>query len=261
MFSRELINSLGSITPIGLESIGGVRLMNRTETKYVFSAGKLSDLVNLLDGRYKVLEIENAKILPYHTTYFDTEDHLFYNQHVRGELERHKIRYRKYELSDTSFLEIKKRNNKNRTIKWRIENRQNNNSFDEPALFLIRNRLPVNPSLLKPVLYNRFNRITLIGLESHERITIDSSITFSEPENGMHAEMPFLAIVELKRAGHSHDSCFKSLIKQLDVHPSGFSKYCIGSAILNNSLKRNMVKPKLLLLKKIENEYISTYCN
>ena len=73
--------------------------------------------------------------------------------------------------------------------------------------------------------------------------------------------MPYLAIVELKKEGYSEYSDFKNLIRQLNIYPTGFSKYCMGSAILNDSLKKNMIKPKLLLLNKIKNEHTWDSCN
>jgi hypothetical protein len=261
MHSDEIINALSSLDPIGLEAMGSVKLMNRFDTKYLFSVRKLADLIYHLDGKYKVLDIGSLRVFPYHTTYMDTTDYLFYNQHVRGELERHKIRYRKYESTGNSFLEIKRKTNKRRTIKWRIENKLLSGSFDDQAITFISEHLSVNSLMVKPVLINRFTRATLIGLESKERITIDYNISFSEPNNGIQAEMPYLTIVELKKEGYSPSSPFNNLIKQLNIYPTGFSKYCTGNAILNDVLRRNRIKPKLLLLNKIENEYIRSYCN
>ena len=254
-----IINAISSLDPIGLDAIGSVRFMNRFDTKYVFSIKKIGDLISILDGKYKVLHINNLRTFPYHTTYFDTPDYMFYYQHLRGELERNKIRYRKYENTGTSFLEIKKKTNKRRTIKWRILNKHSPGSFDDPAVDFIREYLPINLTLLKPVLINRFTRTTLIGLESNERITLDYNISFSETANGEQTELPYLAVVELKKEGFSRCSLFNNLIKQLNIHPTGFSKYCIGNAILNDFLRKNMIKPKLLLLNKIENKYHRSY--
>ena len=120
MHSGEIIKALSSLNPIGLEEIGCLKLMSRFDTKYLFSVRKLSDLIDHLEGKYKVLEIGNLRVFPYHTTYMDTPDYLFYNQHVRGELGRHKIRYRIYESTGDSFLEVKKKTNKRRTIKYRL---------------------------------------------------------------------------------------------------------------------------------------------
>ena len=259
MIDGEIANSLSSLKPIGLNEIETVKLMNRVETKYVFSVRKLDDLINLMNGSYKVLEIENLRTFPYMTTYLDTPGYLFFNQHVRGEYERHKIRYRKYESSGTSYLEIKKKTNKRRTIKQRIKNNLTSGYFDEPATNFIREYLPVNLMLLKPVLINHFTRATLIGLESKERITIDFNISFSDLAGSSQVAMPYLAIAELKNESYSMSSPFISLIKHLNIYPTGFSKYCIGNAILNNMLRINMIKPKLLLLNKIENEYDISY--
>jgi len=255
MQNGQIESELSKLDPISLDAISCIRLMNRIEIKYVFSSCKLAELINILAEHYKVLEIENLRILPYSTTYLDTADTLFYYQHVRGERERHKIRYRKYEATDESFLEIKKKTNKGRTIKWRIENQPVAGYFDTRASGFIQEYLPVSSTLVQPSLLNHFTRITLIGFELKERITIDFNISFSRPENNEWIALPYLAIAELKKETYSDSSRFKGLIKQLKIYPAGFSKYCVGSALLNDSLKKNMIKPKLLLLNKLENEY------
>jgi hypothetical protein len=255
MHNIDIESELRKLNPVSLDSISGVRLMNRIEIKYVFTSRKLTELVALLGKHYNVLEICNMRILPYSTTYLDTEDFLFYYQHVRGELARHKIRYRKYEATEESFLEIKKRTNKGRTIKWRIENNTSSGSLDSRASQFVLEYLPVSSSLLRPSLLNKFTRITLAGIEQKERITIDFNISFAKAENMELTSLPYMAIAELKKEAYSDSSHFKSLVRQLNIYPTSFSKYCVGSALLNDSLKKNMIKPKLLLLNKLENEY------
>lgn len=261
MYLPNIDSALSLINPISLDEMISVPLMNRTDTKFVFSVSRLPDLINLIDGRYRVLEIDHLRTFPYNTTYLDTPEYLFYNQHITGKLERHKIRYRRYETTGTSFLEIKKKTNKRRTIKYRIENNLLQGSFDDPAVNFINEHSPINSMLIKPVLINRFTRATLIRLESKERITIDFNISFTELTNGEQIEMPYLTIVELKKESGTAFSPFNNLIKQLGIYPTGFSKYCIGNAILNDVLRKNRIKPKLLLLKKIENEYIRSFGN
>lgn len=245
---------LSKLNSVSLDSLHSVRLMNRVETKYVFNIRKLPDLIRMLAGNYQVLEIENMRMLPYFTTYLDTSDYLFYSQHVRGEFARYKLRYRIYEATNESFLEIKKKSNKGRTSKWRIENINNPGSFDPEATCFILKHLPVSPALVKPAITNNFTRITLAGLEFGERITLDFNISFSSLDNTREISLPYLAVAELKQDAYPEYSSFKALVKQLHIYPAGFSKYCIGSALLNDSVKKNMIKPKLLLLKKLENE-------
>lgn len=259
MYIPDFESALSFIKPISLNEMSTVRLMNRTDTKFVFSVSRLPGLINLIDGSYRVLEIEHLRTFPYITTYFDTPEYLFYNQHITGKLERYKIRYRRYEATGTSFLEIKKKTNTRRTIKCRIENNLLPGSFDDSAVNFIREHSPINSMLIKPVIINRFTRATLIRLESKERITIDFNISFSEITHGRQIEMPYLTIVELKKESGTPRSPFNNLIKQLGIYPTGFSKYCIGSAILIDVQRKNRIKPKLLLLNSIENEYIRTF--
>jgi hypothetical protein len=261
MNDNIIINSLNLFEPIGLDGIENVRLMNRVETKYLFPVKKLEDLFSLLVGKYKILEIDNLRAFPYLTTYLDTPDSYFYYQHVRGELERYKIRFRKYEATGTSYLEIKKKTNKSRTEKLRILNNHISDSFDDHAINFIKAYSPVSHRLLKPVLYSSYKRVTAIGLESNERITIDFDISFCGLTSESKVKIPFLAIAELKSADYTRSAPFKSLIKNLKIYPSGISKYCFGNSLIYDSLKKNMMKPKLLLIKKIENEFIISNSN
>jgi hypothetical protein len=246
--------ALSLFVPIGLDEMDEVKLMNRLETKYVFSASRLTDLLTRLSGIYKVLEIDNLRKFSYLTTYLDTPDLLFYTQQVRGKLDRHKIRYRLYESTGISFLEIKKKTNKNRTIKWRIESSPDKFPDDKTIYTFIREYSPYSCSDLQPVLINGFTRITLVGKKFKERITFDYNLSFAGPD-GKTTHLPFLAIAELKREKNIYISPFGIVMKQLGIKPNRFSKYCVGSALIKEMPRRNTLKPNLLQIKKIENEY------
>jgi len=179
---------------------------------------------------------------------------LFYNQHFNGKLERHKVRLRTYESTGQSFLEVKTKTNKNRTIKYRLDNYTFSGSFDGVSSGFINEHSSIDPMTLRPVLFNSFIRATLISFATIERITIDFNVSFTATGSGAHIEMPYLAIAELKKEGNSISSTFNDCLKNMGIHPGGFSKYFIGSALLNDSLKNNIVKPKILKLKKIEYE-------
>lgn len=246
---------LDSFTPICLEEMENVRLMDRTDTKYVFSVKRLPEILNRMDGMYKALEINNKRISSYSTTYLDTSDFLFFNQHVTGKLERNKVRYRKYVNTGKTYLEVKKKTNKNRTIKWRIESSlTSDNKCDGRAYDFVNEYVNQKPLILKPVLINNFKRITLVGSKIDERITIDYDLSFSDT-NGNLASIPFIAIIELKRQDFSDTSPVATILKDYLIHPTGFSKYCVGAAIFYDLPRKNILKQKRLLLNKIENEY------
>jgi len=253
--NSNLKNALQAFDPISMEEIDCVRLMNRVETKYLVPARVINTLLDFLCREYHILESKDNRVFPYSTTYFDTKDYLFYNQHIRGQLDRYKIRYRKYEFTGESFLEVKKKTNKGRTIKWRISNNFSADSFDNDANILLSKYSPVNSRLIRPVLLSSFSRVTLVNTELKERITIDYDISFNEMINRHKIDMPFLLVAELKKDGHDLSGPFSRTIRDMNIHPTGFSKYCIGSALLNYSLKRNILKPKILSLNRIKNEH------
>jgi len=250
----EVKNILDSFNSIRLEEMDNVKLMDRFDTKYLMPANRVPDLLNLMRSRYRVLEISNSRILSYTTIYLDTPDFVFFNQHVTRRTGRIKVRYRSYNSTGVTFLEIKKKTKKNRTIKWRIENSFSGKCCNEPAIEFINKHIPFNSELLKPVLTNSFKRITLVGFDNPERVTIDLDLSYSG-NGGKTTGLPLVAIVELKSEGFATRSQFSRLIKQLSAYPTSFSKYCVGNALLYDLPLKNILKPKLLLLNRIENEY------
>ncbi len=152
----RIISVINSFDTIPLYKMSKVGLMNRIDTKYIFSLEILPALLIKLRESYKVMEINQDRVFPYLTTYLDTDDFLFFNQHMTGKLERHKIRYRKYELSGVSYLEIKKKTNKLRTEKVRIANLFDPVGFDDRASCFITANTPYKCESLKPQIANTF---------------------------------------------------------------------------------------------------------
>ncbi len=252
---HEIYHIVNMLDPISLGEMDSVQLMNRVDSKYVMPIWKVPELIKRLNGDYRALEICGLRNLPYTTTYVDSPDHLFFNQHVTGKLERNKVRFRRYETTGTSFLEVKKTTNKKRTIKWRVESDFPENSACDSANYdFIKEYIQHMPHTLQPSLTNRFHRITLVCSEFQERITIDYNISFAKP-NGLHINIPSMAILEAKREGWSTNSGVANILKDLSIHPTGFSKYCVGSAILYDLPRKNILKQKLLLINKITNEF------
>ncbi len=249
----EITHILNSFAAVSLEGMDNVRLMDRIDTKFVLPAQQVLDLLELMTGRYRVLEINGHRISSYDTTYLDTPEFLFFNQHVTGRIERSKIRFRKYNSTEITFLEIKRKTKKDRTVKWRIENNLKENCCDMQAVKFINKHIPGISKVLKPVITNSFKRITLVGIEIPERVTLDLDLSFSGI-NRQSSGIPCIAIAELKSEGLAIKSPFSALVRRLSVYPAGFSKYCIGNAIVNDIPRKNILKPTLLLINKIENE-------
>ncbi|MFN8239562.1 MAG: polyphosphate polymerase domain-containing protein [Bacteroidales bacterium] len=246
--------ALNDYMSVSLEEMDSVRLMNRVDTKYLFAVGRLPELLSGCSDCYKVLEIKNYRIFDYSTTYFDTPEYLFYYQHVTGRLSRNKIRFRTYETTGEKFLEIKRKTNKNRTIKYRIESPDAylDPSSEKNSIF-IGKHTGLKAGLLKPVVDNRFKRVTLVSGNMDERITIDFNVSFSD-QSGKVIEIPSVCVLEMKRSGYSSASGFSSVLKSRLIRPTGFSKYCIGAAQLYNMERKNTLKSKILAIDRLTRE-------
>ena len=116
----EILQTLKEYIPISLEEMSGIKLMNRTDTKYVTSYQILKEILLVARHDYRIQEVNGECNIAYHTIYLDTPDRDMYVTHQNGRIVREKIRIRTYVNSDLTFLEVKNRNNKGRTDKRRI---------------------------------------------------------------------------------------------------------------------------------------------
>ena len=242
----KLINTF---EPITLAEMSSVKLMNRTDTKFVTTNTKLQQLLELALRDYYIQEIDGQRNMEYDTTYFDTKDYDMYCQHQWGHTNRQKIRFRTYVSSHLQFMEVKTKNNHGRTKKKRIEVTDMDVNEAEKSAFLSKH-LRYGVDTLIPALNNHFHRITLVNRGKTERLTIDSQLQFNNLVSGQQHELKDLVIIELKRDGLVY-SPILNMLKQLHIHPHGFSKYCMGSAMTNPGLPLNRFKRKLIEIDKI----------
>ena len=243
---------LTTFAPISLEQMSGVKLMNRTDTKFVTNMEKLLQLLQLAREDYYVQEIDGVRNLEYDTTYFDTVGFDMYNQHQWGHTNRQKIRFRTYCISGLQFMEVKTKNNHGRTKKKRIEVTDMDVLEAQKHEFLERH-LRYGAESLIPALNNHFSRITLVNTAKTERLTIDSALRFNNLVSGRRLDMGNLVIIELKRDGQVFSPVLE-MLRQLRIQPHGFSKYCMGSALTGQQhLAVNRFKRKLIEVGKLVN--------
>lgn len=241
---------LDRLTPITLEQMSEIRLMNRTDTKFVTSKEKLVELLRLAQGKYFAQVIEGSKVANYMTTYWDTEDHHFYLEHHNGRAPRQKVRVRTYLDSNVTYLEVKTKNNHGRTKKKRVEVPTQDITGDNGNEEFLQGLVHRGMNDIHPTVRNRFHRITLVNYGKTERLTIDFDVQFHNLETAQDATTGPLVIIELKRDGNVFSPVL-GILRQLRIQPSGFSKYCIGSVMTNKRLKHNMFKQKLVKLSKL----------
>ena len=99
---------LAQLEPISLDEMGSIKLMNRTDTKFVTNKRKLVALLELAQGKYYAQQIGDSRIANYRTVYWDTPEHRFFLEHHNKRAPRQKIRVRTYLDSDLTFLEVKR---------------------------------------------------------------------------------------------------------------------------------------------------------
>ncbi|MCQ2238178.1 MAG: polyphosphate polymerase domain-containing protein [Bacteroidaceae bacterium] len=228
-----------------------VKLMNRTDTKYVVPLATLVDILKRSSDLYFVqTNTDGERMAAYHTIYMDTIDMHMYTIHETGRKTRQKIRMRTYLDTGETFLELKKKNNHGRTKKKRIVIPSINNVQENyEATDFLSSKSNYDMEQLIPTLENRFNRITLVNKSRTERLTIDTGLKFHNLRNNNTTDCDHIAIIELKRDGLSF-SPMKDLLIRMHVHTMGFSKYCIGCAMTDRNLRQNNLKQKLRIVKR-----------
>ena len=250
----DLNTILKRFEPISLQEMDSVRLMNRTDTKFMVSRAQLEDMLLHLGANYRILEVGAARVNRYQTLYFDTVDFRCYREHHNGKRNRFKIRKREYVESRLSFLEYKEKTNKGRTIKSRIRLGSIAELIDEKENAFIDERTHEHREY-EPKLWNNFGRITLVDITAGERLTIDTDITFQYGDRN--AGVPELVIIEVKRDEQSGVSEVLRQLKHQLVRPESMSKYCLGVALLYPEMKSNNFKQKLLKIEKIKLAYVA----
>ncbi len=250
MSDKQLDNILESFDTISLEEMDSVRLMNRQDTKFIFSFENLLEILPLLNEHYRVLSIKGSRTSKYETIYFDTEDYDLYIDHHRKKVDRYKVRYRKYLDSNLAFLEVKHKF-KGRTDKKRI--------LVDDLLFhipddheeFVKESGVEHADELEPSLINYFERITLVAKNIAERLTLDINLAYKDSNKKV--SLDDLVIAELKQEQSSRLSPFYKILKKKQIRPLRISKYCIGLIKMKglDNIKYNRFKKKLIKIKKL----------
>ncbi len=244
----EKLNAiLAEFSSISLKEMENVKLMDRKDTKYVFKFQQLPEYLEQLKNDYSILVVETNRVSRYESLYFDTKNFDLYHSHHRGKPNRFKIRFRKYVASNLNFFEIKFKNNKGRTIKSRVKQKEIDGFITDKAEVLLKEKTPLFPNELEAKLWVNYSRITFVNKNFPERVTIDIDLSFKKDEE--YKTIPNLVIAEVKQ-DKAAVSVFIKLMKKNHVRAGSISKYCFGVINLFNKIKHNNFKPNLNLIKK-----------
>lgn len=234
--------------PITLQELDKVKLLNRTDTKFLLSIKELEKVLQEVANDYDVLEIDGKRSNDYQTLYYDTADFDLYYKHHRGFVNRHKLRMRSYLDSNLNFIEIKHKV-KGRTDKKRTTIPSLSEKLDDDHSEFIQNASILIPEDYEPKLYNQFTRVTLAHKTAQERVTLDFNLKFEWADKVKSFDQ--MVIAEIKQERVDRTTPIMQSLKQNQIRTERISKYCIGCVILYPFLKYNNFKPKLIKINKL----------
>jgi len=242
-----IVQILKQFEPISLKDMESVKLMNRIDTKYIFTLKEFESIVGEIQDQYRILEISGNRLCRYETLYYDTSQFDLYTEHHNRKLNRYKIRHRTYVESDLGFLEVKFKNNKGRTIKTRISKNEIPYAWESESETFLKKSLPFDPQTLSPVMWVNYNRYTLVNKTSAERLTLDLDLEFVKDK--VTEKLNRLVIAELKQEKRKA-SPFRVIMKKHHIREGSISKYCMGIALTCATVKKNNFKSKLKTIKQ-----------
>jgi len=245
---NSLQDIINTFSPISLKEMDSVKLMNRTDTKFVFKLDQLELLLPKLREEYRILDTNGIRSSKYETLYYDTEDYNLYINHQNNKLNRFKIRVRNYVESNLVYFEVKFKNNKGRTIKNRVKRQNLNSEFSQREMNLLTELSSIDPKKLAPKIWVNYSRTTLVAINSCERVTIDTNLHFI---NGQITKgYNDLVILEVKQE-RAKNSPIITLLKDNFIREGSLSKYCLGIASTVSGIKMNNFKKNLRTINKL----------
>lgn len=240
---------LADLDPTTLVGLEAVSLLNRMDTKFLLSEAQLGALLPGLARDYLVLDVDGRRLHQYRTLYFDTPGFDLYRRHHAGQAVRHKVRSRAYVDSGLAFFEIKAKNERGRTIKHRLTTEVLLTELTPEAQALLAEHAPSGERPVEPKLRNDFLRVTLVGKQCAERVTLDLGIQFEC--DGRTAILPGVVIAELKQSGVDQDSPFMQRMREIQQYPTSVSKYCVGVALLVQGVEHDAFEAKLRAFERL----------
>lgn len=245
-------HGLERMKPIPLEEMDSVKLMNRIDTKYVTDESGLDKLLEMAaDQGFMACLIAGKKITPYWSMYYDTDDLEMFRIHRAGHATRQKIRVRNYVSTGVTFLEIKRKNNKGRTKKKRIQIEGPEAIGTQEARSFVAEQSWYSLDRVREACTTEFERITLVNPQKTERITLDTRLNFRNPRTGLSGSLGRAVIIELKQDGRL-PSAMKQILLDLRIHPFKVSKYCMGTCLTTPGIFLGRFKEKLRRIEKIQ---------
>lgn len=199
-------------------------LLRRTDTKFVLPRTQLARVLDKLQPHFRLVYSRECPVASYRNLYFDTKSQCLYHMHRNGMHPRFKVRIRQYVERELSFMELKRKDERDVTSKIRRKRAFRSADLTSDDLNVLATELGQGAGQLTPSLRIDFPRITMVGKHTHERITLDVGLAVHGA--GQHIAMNHLLIAELKRPVDKAQSYGAQTFAEIGASPTRFSKYC-----------------------------------
>ncbi len=214
-------------------------LQTRHDRKYLIPLDDLVQLLSEIRNQVRTLEIDDARSFRYESVYFDTHSLATYHDAARSRPKRYKVRTRTYLDSETCALEVKSRNRRAQTVKYRLayplRHRSELTDIGQEFInFVLGSRFDRQP--LTHSLTTHFKRSTLLIGSSNSRATIDTDLEWTSPA-GETIQLPNHVLIETK-TDNGPTSVDRTLWAN-HIRPMRVSKYSVGLATLYPELPAN----------------------
>ena len=237
--SEEIIDRFERVAP---DLLARRSLLHRTDSKFIVSAPDLKPLLTQIADHYAILTANGEAVMTYQTLYYDTADLQCFHDHRRGRRVRHKVRVRHYPDRGLSYLEVKTKRSDRRTVKYRRAKTYGNNELTSDDRRFIKEHCDVPVAALEPQVWTNFGRLTLVGIDTNERVTIDIDLQF---RGRGAADLGAAAIVEVKQSPFCMRTPIMQTLRRRGIRPASASKYCAATALTRTDVRQNRLLPSL----------------
>lgn len=215
-------------------------LQTRRDRKYIIPVADARRLMSSLPEGTRVLTIDGRTSFRYESVYFDTPERISYLLAARRRPRRFKVRTRTYVDSDTCMLEVKVRDGRGNTVKYRqLHDAGSAAVLDDAALDFVSGIGQVATTALvdtlTAALVTRYRRTTML-IDDTSRVTFDVDLTWEAPGHGT-TSLDGVVLIETKTTGRP--CAIDRILWSMGHRPTTISKYCTGLAALSPELPAN----------------------
>ena len=240
--------ALAGFVRAGASLVADRDMQQRAESKFVVPEATAAALVLALHDDFAVLPAGDALVASYRSLYFDTNALSFFHAHLCGRRVRHKVRIRHYPDRKLSVLEVKTRRGEHTTAKVRSPRQYGDCTFGADNLAFVRQHCGPTGDLV-PQAWIAYRRVTLLGLRSPERITLDMQLDVWRASG--HAQFRRAVVIEVKQPRLDHHSVAMQQLRAAGCRPGWMSKYCTAIALTSPDVRANQLMNRMRQLKAV----------